>query len=86
MAHPPGRKDELVKLADGRWARFQQLQTIEGQNAPLIAVELDTAQQQLLNEAELTLHQYQVRGVPVQVRLDENLDGETTVRFAEEAA
>ena len=49
---------ELVKLGDGRWARYQQCPVVaEGHGsglALLVAVELDERTQRLLDAAELT--------------------------------
>ena len=49
---------ELVKLGDGRWARFQQCPVMadsgQGGLALLVAVELDERTQRLLDAAEFT--------------------------------
>ena len=49
---------ELVKLGDGRWARYQHLSVVSDGGpsgiALLVAVELDERTQRLLDAAELT--------------------------------
>ncbi len=68
---------ELVKMANGRWARFQRCQVYRpgvedaGATMMLIAVELDERHQVLLDEVADSLAQYRQRGIPVQARLDE---------------
>ncbi len=44
---------ELVKLGDGRWARYQQLAVSGTGLSILVAVELDDRTQRLLDAAEL---------------------------------
>ncbi len=74
---------ELVKMANGRWARFQRCQVYRpgvedaGETMLLIAVELEERYQRLLDEAADSLAQYRVQGVPVQVRLDPDAQGIT---------
>jgi hypothetical protein len=43
---------ELVKLGDGRWARYQQLEISGTGLSILVAVELDERTQRLLDAAE----------------------------------
>lgn len=43
---------ELVKLGDGRWARYQQLEVSGTGLSILVAVELDARTQRLLDAAE----------------------------------
>jgi hypothetical protein len=43
---------ELVKLGDGRWARFQQIEVTGAGLSILVAVELDDRTQRLLDAAE----------------------------------
>lgn len=68
---------ELVKMANGRWARFQRCQMFRpgvqdaGETMMLIAVELDERYQVLLDEVADSLAQYRHRGIPVQAKLDE---------------
>ena len=76
---------ELVKMENGRWARFQRCR-IDNRGhqdsepmAILVAVELDEHYQDLLNAAEDSLAQYRERGIPVRVQLD--ADGRGTVRL-----
>jgi len=45
---------ELVKLGDGRWARYQQCAVSGTGLSILVAVELDERTQRLLDAAELT--------------------------------
>jgi hypothetical protein len=67
---------ELVKMANGRWARFQRCQVYRpdvddaGETMMLIAVELDERYQHLLDEASASLADYRHRGIPVQATLD----------------
>ncbi len=44
---------ELVKLGDGRWARYQQIAVSGAGLSILVAVELDERTQRLLDAAEL---------------------------------
>ena len=62
-----------MKLADGRWARFQRCRVLsQGVQAGtlLVAVELEERYQKLLASAEDSLESYRVRGIPVRLRLD----------------
>lgn len=74
---------ELVKMENGRWARFQRCRVYRpgvedaGETMLLIAVELEERYQLLLNEAADSLAQYRFQGVPVQVRLDPETQGIT---------
>ncbi|WP_223642711.1 hypothetical protein [Corallococcus sp. EGB] len=74
---------ELVKMQNGRWARFQRCQvyrpgvTDAGETMLLIAVELEERYQQLLDEAADSLAEYRSQGVPVQVRLAPDAQGLT---------
>lgn len=77
---------ELVKLTNGRWARFQRL-AVNGESKPwtdttvMVAVELDDRMQALLDATGEALDEYARRGERVQVRLE----GEG-VRYEPEAA
>ena len=68
---------ELVKMANGRWARFQRCQVYRpgvddaGETMILIAVELDERYQRLLDEAADSLADYRQRGIVVQATLDD---------------
>jgi hypothetical protein len=81
---------ELVKMANGRWARFQRCQVhrpgVEdaGETMLLIAVELDQRYQQLLDEVADSLAQYRHQGIPVQARLDE--EAQRVTLLAEEVS
>jgi hypothetical protein len=59
---------ELVKMSNGRWARFTRLKIANAghpdsdqETTILVAVELDTANQDLLREAEEALETYRRR-------------------------
>jgi hypothetical protein len=77
---------QLVKLGNGRWARFRQLPVYAGDVRAaltlLAAVELDQHTQELLEAAEVSLDAYRLRGFDMDVRLDP--DG--NVRFEQRAA
>jgi hypothetical protein len=65
----------LVKLADGRWARFEQCRVLNAcASGPrlLAAVELGEHHQRLLIQAERAFEHYRARGIPVCMRLDAN--------------
>ncbi|WIG95351.1 hypothetical protein [Myxococcus sp. SDU36] len=72
---------ELVKMENGRWARFQRCQVYRpgvedaGETMLLIAVELEERYQRQLDEAADSLAQYRYQGVPVQVRFDVGSQG-----------
>jgi hypothetical protein len=72
---------QLVKLDNGRWARFRQLPVYAGETREaltlLTAVELDEPTQELLEAAEVSLDAYRQRGFEMDVRLD----AEGNVRF-----
>lgn len=78
---------ELVKLTNGRWARFQRVEVV-GDRKPwtdstvMVAVEVEDRMQALLDATGETLDEYARRGERVQVRLEEQ-----GIRYeAEEAA
>lgn len=78
---------ELVKMENGRWARFQRCristaghQEVEDYSL-LVAVELDEHYQELLEAAESSLEGYRKKGVPVRVRLDPDGKGKLSVQF-----
>ena len=77
---------QLVKLGNGRWARFRQLPVyagdVRGALTLLTAVELDQRTQELLEAAEISLDAYRQRGFEMDVRLD--ADG--SVRFEQRGA
>ena len=84
---------ELVKMENGRWARFQRCRIdnrghqdgdADGDLSILVAVELDEHYQDLLNAAESSLESYRKRGIPVQVQTDEQ--GKIRLSFAESPA
>jgi hypothetical protein len=67
---------ELVKMENGRWARFQRCRVYRpgvedaGETMLLIAVELEDRYQQLLDAVADSLAQYRRQGIPVQMQLD----------------
>jgi hypothetical protein len=82
---------ELVKMENGRWARFQAC-TICNAGHPdrddlsiLVAVELDEHYQELLNAAEDSLELYRQKGVAVQVKLDPEGKGKISLEFEQPA-
>lgn len=78
---------ELVKMENGRWARFQRCRITNSGHQDsddmtiLVAVELDEHYQDLLNAAESSLESYRRRGIPVQVRLDPDGKGKLALSF-----
>ncbi len=74
---------ELVKMENGRWARFQRCQVYRpgvedaGETMLLIAVELEERYQSLLDSVAESLAQYRHQGIPVQVQLDPDAQGVT---------
>jgi hypothetical protein len=83
---------ELVKMENGRWARFQRCSICNAghqdgdEMSILVAVELDEHYQDLLNAAEDSLDSYRKRGIPVQVRLDPDGKGKISLSFDQDAA
>ena len=70
---------DLVKLSDGRWARYKRLPSIDAHESPIVvAVELEEAQQRLMAEAADALVSYESRGIPVRMYLDQSPDGPGT--------
>ncbi len=83
---------ELVRMQNGRWARFQRCAVYDAERARevgaaedgvavLVAVELGDSYQQLLDAAENSLRGYRQQGIPVQLLLDWNGDGKLSLRF-----
>jgi hypothetical protein len=78
---------EIVKMENGRWARFQRLSILNSGHQEhddysiLVAVELDEHYQDLLSAAEQSLEEYRRRGVPVQIHLDPNGKGKISLTF-----
>ncbi len=79
---------ELVKMENGRWARFQQCSICNAGHQDsdpltlLVAVELPEHYQDLLNAAEDSLARYRERGIPVQVRIDPDGKGTLSLEFS----
>ncbi len=82
---------ELVKMENGRWARFQRCTICNAGHQDtdelelLVAVELDEHYQEMLDAAEHSLASYRQRGIPVQVRLSPDGKGKLTVSVEAEA-
>jgi undecaprenyl pyrophosphate synthase len=80
------QEGELVKLGNGRWARFRQLPVyagdVPGALTLLAAVELDDRTQEMLGAAEVSLDAYRLRGFEMDLRLD----AEGNVRFEQRPA
>jgi hypothetical protein len=78
---------ELVKMENGRWARFQRcrIRNAGHQDSDemfiLVAVELDEHYQDLLSAAEMSLDSYRERGIPVQIHLDPDGKGKLSLSF-----
>jgi hypothetical protein len=81
---------ELVKMGNGRWARFQRCQrhragvTDAGETMLLIAVELEERFQQLLDEVAGSLALYRQQGIVVQARLAPDADGRERLKLVPE--
>lgn len=78
---------DLVRMENGRWARFQRCaicnsghQELEDVSI-LVAVELSDHYQELLTAADGSVDAYRRRGIPVAVRLDSNGDGKLSLSF-----
>jgi len=82
---------ELVRMENGRWARFQRCPIYPaGSPDPdstfLVAVELADSHQALLDVAQDSLARYREQGVGVQVRLDPNGKGTLSLELAAASA
>lgn len=83
---------ELVKMQNGRWARFQRCQVYRpgvadaGETMLLIAVELEERYQRLLDEASDSLARYRHQGIPVQAQLGQDAQGQEHLTLQPEAA
>ena len=83
---------ELVKMQNGRWARFQRCQVYRpgvedaGETMLLIAVELEERYQRLLDDAADSLARYRHQGIPVQAQLGEDAQGQERLTLQPEAA
>lgn len=78
---------ELVKLNNGRWARFQRCQVAEGAGITtslLVAVELDERYQRMLEEAHGEL--LESKRQPVRMSLDADGKGEYALQISEAIA
>ena len=79
---------ELVKMENGRWARFSRCQVVNAGHQDtdemdiLVAVELDERYQDLLREAETSIEAYRLKGIPVSVRLDPDGAGRLSLTLA----
>jgi len=81
---------ELVRMQNGRWARFQRCavyglidseRSAPGLDGVLVAVELGDSYQHMLDAAEDSLRGYRQRGIPIQLRLNWNGDGKLSLNF-----
>ncbi len=83
---------ELVRMQNGRWARFQRCAVYDSVSPDrsvasmddvgvLVAVELGESYQQLLDAAEDSLRGYRQKGIPVQLCLNWNGDGKLSLNF-----
>ena len=78
---------ELVKMENGRWARFSRCQVCTAGHQDtddldiLVAVELEDRYQELLTAAETSIEAYRQKGIPVQVRLDPDGEGKLSLTF-----
>jgi hypothetical protein len=78
---------ELVRMQNGRWARFQRCALYRSETSDqaevgvLVAVELGESYQQLLDAAENSLRGYRQKGIPVQLCLNWNRDGKLSLNF-----
>ena len=83
MAHD----GELVKMENGRWARFSRCQVCNAGHQDtdemdiLVAVELEDRYQELLQAAESSIEAYRQKGIPVSVRLDADGEGKLSLTF-----
>lgn len=78
---------DLVRMANGRWARFKRCVVCSLDHRELepvsilVAVELNEEYQELLNAAEDSVDGYRRRGIPVSLRVDPNGDGKLSLSF-----
>jgi hypothetical protein len=77
---------ELVKMKNGRWARFSRCRVRHAgqqRSGPeiLVAIELEDRYQELLRAAEDSIEAYRQKGIPVKVRLDPDGDGRLSLTF-----
>jgi hypothetical protein len=70
---------ELVKMANGRWARFQSCRLSSAPGSILVAVELDERLQRLLEETTATVEEPAEEGGRPAVRLEQGEGGELSV-------
>jgi hypothetical protein len=78
---------ELVKMENGRWARFSRCQVRNAGHQDsdemeiLVAVELEDRYQELLSSAESSIEAYRHKGIPVTMRLEPDADGKLSLTF-----
>lgn len=76
---------ELVKMENGRWARFSRCQVSNAGHQDtdevdiLVAVELEDRYQDILRDAETSIEAYRRKGIPVSVRLDPDNEGKLSL-------
>jgi hypothetical protein len=81
---------ELVRMENGRWARFQECLVYKGDSAPsglplLVAVELDERFQDLLNRSEEAQALYRGYAAPVRLEAMPEKDGRLNFTFGTSA-
>ncbi|HLT31254.1 MAG TPA: hypothetical protein VK013_14530 [Myxococcaceae bacterium] len=83
---------ELVRMENGRWARFQQCRILNAGHPDhegptiLVAVELEDSLQSALDAAQASVESYRRRGIPVRVQLDDASPGRVNVEVLSQAA
>lgn len=83
---------ELVRMENGRWARFQQCRIVNAghpdHDGPsiLVAVELEDDLQSALDAAQASVESYRRRGIPVRVQLDDAVPGRVQVEVLSQPA
>jgi hypothetical protein len=83
---------ELVKMQNGKWARFQRCHIVNAghqemeETTLLVAVELEERYQALLERAGSSLTELQDRGIPVSLELEDSGEGTLRLRLGEAGA
>jgi hypothetical protein len=78
---------ELVRMENGRWARFQRCRICTAgprdinDDSLLVAVELSPHYQSMLDAAEDSVESYRLQGIPMELRLAPGDDGKLAVVF-----
>jgi hypothetical protein len=79
---------QVVKLEDGRWARFEHRKVLGSKQGSwdsviLVAVEVDDACQKMLDAAEASLEESYQRGIAMNLTLTPDAMGQMSVRLEE---